>query len=268
LLYWEYNCGNLGVLGDIVKNKRKIVFICIVLAATLYFAIWKWFITDGDIPLGSDLSKSDWLGFFGGFLSFLGTTFLGVIALQQTNAINKQKTIEEYRAQVYPSIDSNALIVYDVGNNFDYNSDDWETCVFLHEKGAKDNRIIYMDIPFKTHSSRIPDSVYVEYALIEILEYPEQRCKFDNCNDQFVSIYATENNQFKIIFEFGENDTKHHFFQSMIKAHNKISINLNMCFKIENVITPVICTLFITQFGENDKITNGLIRTKNSYIER
>lgn len=44
---------------------------------------------DGNIPLGSNLEKSDWLSFWGDLLSYIGTVFLGLMALYQNHIFNQ-----------------------------------------------------------------------------------------------------------------------------------------------------------------------------------
>lgn len=83
-----------------LKISYKQVFIglavcCILVLPFTYF----WFIIDGCFPTGENISKGDWLGFWGGYLSFVGATILGVIAVWQNNQANKTnlKAIEENR---------------------------------------------------------------------------------------------------------------------------------------------------------------------------
>lgn len=250
-----------------MKKYAKIILICAGIAILLYLAIWTWFSSNGKIPNGSGLDKSDWLQFLGGFLGFLGTTFLGIITLLQTNHISKQKILSEYRTQAHVIKGSPVLIVYDL----EYNSESLETCVYLHDnycdKHSNNHRYLFMKLPFSTDSQRIPDCVYINNLVIETRKYPEKRCNFFNCNNQFVPLFATTNNQFEIMIEISEDCSKFDFFESMIHASNDISIYLDMLFKIENVITPTICTLFLKQEGSDDKISDGLIQFKNSYFE-
>ena len=58
-----------------------------------------WFVIGGPFPTGEGISKGDWLGFWGGYLSFAGATILGTIAVWQNNQVNKtnQTAIEENR---------------------------------------------------------------------------------------------------------------------------------------------------------------------------
>lgn len=70
------------------KYKNK-VFIFLGISAFIYILIWLWFSFDGFIPNGNDLDKSDWLGFLSGFLSFIGTISLGILALIQNERLSK-----------------------------------------------------------------------------------------------------------------------------------------------------------------------------------
>lgn len=69
-----------------------IVFIVLVFVGT-YFC----FIVPVGVPVGADLSKGEWLAFWGGFLSFGGATILGAIAVWQNNQANdtNHRAIEE-----------------------------------------------------------------------------------------------------------------------------------------------------------------------------
>lgn len=51
-------------------------------------------------PVGEGLQKGDWLGFWGGYLSFVGTTILGIVAVWQNNRANQtnENAILENRA--------------------------------------------------------------------------------------------------------------------------------------------------------------------------
>jgi hypothetical protein len=48
-----------------------------------------WFIYDGFIPIGN-LDKSNWLSFWGSFLAFYGTFFLGIVAIWQNKQAGEQ----------------------------------------------------------------------------------------------------------------------------------------------------------------------------------
>ena len=73
------------------KDEKRIIIIVLVAASVfIYFLIWCWFITDGHISTGSGLTKADWLSFLGGFLAFVGTVFLGVVAFWQNKEANKE----------------------------------------------------------------------------------------------------------------------------------------------------------------------------------
>jgi|GEM_PF-2042492 len=73
-----------------MNNKKVITISAIALTVSVvaYSLIWLWFRTDGNIPTGDGLYKSDWLNFFGGFLTFIGTVFLGAVAIWQNKQAN------------------------------------------------------------------------------------------------------------------------------------------------------------------------------------
>jgi len=61
---------------------------------------YSWFTYSGFIPLGN-IDKGSWLSFWGGFLAFYGTFFLGMVAIWQNKQADKQNKrlldIEESR---------------------------------------------------------------------------------------------------------------------------------------------------------------------------
>lgn len=54
---------------------------------------------DGNIPLGSNLEKSDWLSFWGDLLSYIGTVFLGLMALYQNHIFNQENEKSQNRLE-------------------------------------------------------------------------------------------------------------------------------------------------------------------------
>lgn len=56
-----------------------------------YVLIYLCFVGEGFIPTGSNLTKGDWLAFFGTYLSFVGATLVSVIALAQTHIYAKKQ---------------------------------------------------------------------------------------------------------------------------------------------------------------------------------
>jgi hypothetical protein len=61
---------------------------------TLYFVIWVLFIITGPFKIGEGLSKSDWLIFSGGYLSFIGTisiTYLVIVQNKTYHEIEQEK---------------------------------------------------------------------------------------------------------------------------------------------------------------------------------
>ena len=79
---------------------RSCIIGCLLLLGFTYF----WFafglpVVGFVAPTGKDIYKSDWLSFWGGFLSFAGATVLGAVAVWQNKQANQtnQKAIEENR---------------------------------------------------------------------------------------------------------------------------------------------------------------------------
>lgn len=56
-----------------------------------YVLIYLCFVGEGIIPTGNNLTKGDWLAFFGTYLSFVGATLVSVIALVQTHIYAKKQ---------------------------------------------------------------------------------------------------------------------------------------------------------------------------------
>ncbi len=71
--------------------KKTIVKILFALGVfvVLYFLTWWIFISDGPFCTGVNIEKSDWLMFWGSFLAFAGTTFLGCVSYLQTQKANE-----------------------------------------------------------------------------------------------------------------------------------------------------------------------------------
>lgn len=79
---------------------RSCIIGCLLLLGFTYF----WFafglpVVGFVAPTGEDIYKSDWLSFWGGFLSFAGATVLGAVAVWQNKQANQtnQQAIEENR---------------------------------------------------------------------------------------------------------------------------------------------------------------------------
>lgn len=81
------------------KRYRHILIALGIGCLALLPVTYVWFVIGGIFPTGENISKGDWLGFWGGYLSFAGATILGAIAVWQNNQANKtnQTAIEENR---------------------------------------------------------------------------------------------------------------------------------------------------------------------------
>ena len=84
-----------------------VILLTITAVPVIYAGVWLWFITDGNIATGTELDKSDWLSFLGAFLTFIGTMFLGTVALWQNKKANKisERILDLEEAQYLPIID-------------------------------------------------------------------------------------------------------------------------------------------------------------------
>ena len=83
-----------------MKKTYKRAFVVLGIGCILLLLLtYGWFVIGGLFPTGDDISKGDWLGFWGGYLSFTGATILGAVAVWQNNQANEtnQRAIEENR---------------------------------------------------------------------------------------------------------------------------------------------------------------------------
>jgi len=71
----------------VAKFKKEYLYTLIAGIFLLYIFTWLFFIVDGFIPIGT-IEKQNWLLFWGSFLSFVGTVFLGFVATTQNNWAN------------------------------------------------------------------------------------------------------------------------------------------------------------------------------------
>ena len=87
-----------------MKNFLKKYWSVILAAAIILTSLictYLCFTTTSSFPTGESLEKSDWLAFWGGYLSFAGSLILGTIAIWQNDRANEvnKKAIEENRRQ-------------------------------------------------------------------------------------------------------------------------------------------------------------------------
>lgn len=74
-----------------MKNKmQKISYKHVGIVLTIvfivaYVLVYVFFVGKGIIPVGENLTKGDWLSFFGTYLSFVGATLVSMMALAQTH---------------------------------------------------------------------------------------------------------------------------------------------------------------------------------------
>lgn len=82
----------------LLHDKAKTYFIFLLGGLALFVVTWLFFLGVGVIGVGVGLDKSDWLSFWGAFLSFIGTVFLGFVAIKQNELLHKEnKELEEKR---------------------------------------------------------------------------------------------------------------------------------------------------------------------------
>ena len=72
---------------------KKYGLAILIILPIIFILTYFWFIFEGCFPVGENLEKSHWLGFWAGFLSFVGTVFLGVVALWQNDKANELNNI-------------------------------------------------------------------------------------------------------------------------------------------------------------------------------
>lgn len=85
------------------KNGKKIVLLSIfftVLAVLFYIMVYCCFWGDGFLSPGKELEKRDWLGFFGAYLSFIGTVSVSLIAILQSSYFNKRENERRYNERL------------------------------------------------------------------------------------------------------------------------------------------------------------------------
>ena len=75
-------------MGIVKMDKKYIVLLILIFVIPLLVSYFV-FAFNGFIPSG-DVSKDTWLSFWGGYLTFYGTVFLGIIAIWQNNRAKEQ----------------------------------------------------------------------------------------------------------------------------------------------------------------------------------
>lgn len=79
--------------------KKHWLHLAIAAIPVVFICTYIWFVISGPVPVGEDLEKSDWLTFWGGFLSFTGSIVLGIVAVLQNIQANEtnKRTIDDNR---------------------------------------------------------------------------------------------------------------------------------------------------------------------------
>ena len=109
------------------------ILIATAISVMLYIAIYFCFVTKGFIPSGIGLNKTDWLSFFGAYLSFFGTVLVSLTIFWHTNYVSRQseeKTATDRKKRIQPVfsiiISSRNTVMYhnsafiDLGNKPEY----------------------------------------------------------------------------------------------------------------------------------------------------
>lgn len=81
------------------QNAKKIALLSVffaVMAVLLYITVYSCFWGDGFLSPGKELEKRDWIGFFGAYLSFIGTVAVSLIAILQSSYFNKRENERRY----------------------------------------------------------------------------------------------------------------------------------------------------------------------------
>ena len=100
----------LDVQRNFWRKYRVPILIFVVISVVGYIGTYLIFRGDGFIPVGKDLTKSDWLSFLGAYLSFVGTAIVSLIALFQSSYYNKsenERRHREHRRCIQPNFSIN-----------------------------------------------------------------------------------------------------------------------------------------------------------------
>lgn len=85
------------------QNGKKVAWLSVffaVMAVLFYIIVYSCFWGDGFLSPGKELEKRDWLGFFGAYLSFIGTVAVSLIATQQSSYFNKGENERRYNERL------------------------------------------------------------------------------------------------------------------------------------------------------------------------
>lgn len=85
------------------QNGKKIAWLSVlfaVMAVLFYIIVYSCFLGDGFLSPGKELEKRDWLGFFGAYLSFIGTVAVSLIAILQSSYFNKRENERRYNERL------------------------------------------------------------------------------------------------------------------------------------------------------------------------
>lgn len=90
---------------SLAKYLLSRILLAIIISIMVYVCIYFFFTTKGFIPTGEGLNKTDWLSFFGAYLSFFGTVLVSLTIFWHTNYVSKQseeKAATERKQRIQP----------------------------------------------------------------------------------------------------------------------------------------------------------------------
>lgn len=91
--------------NEFFSRYKNYIVVTALIATAVYILLYLFFMWDGPFPIGKGLDKSDWLSFFGAYLSFVGTTIVSLIAILQSefyNTAENQRRMEDRRKEIQP----------------------------------------------------------------------------------------------------------------------------------------------------------------------
>lgn len=91
--------------NTLAKYLSARIALATIIGIIAYVIIYLFFFAKGVIPPGDGLNKTDWLSFFGAYLSFFGTVLVSLTIFWHTNYVSKQseeKAATERKQRIQP----------------------------------------------------------------------------------------------------------------------------------------------------------------------
>lgn len=107
------NKNNQDYPSFLMKCKWWLI-VSVTVLTVVCVVIYLFFITNGILPVGEDLTKSEWLSFIGSYVSSAGTLLIGLIACLQTQYYTERERYcakEERQKKVQPILSVNIVSV-------------------------------------------------------------------------------------------------------------------------------------------------------------